>query len=909
MTYASDEIDALTSEEIIPLRPLIGCGEVDIWSVNPAFPDGLILDPETGVITGSVDAPYPATIHQIIAANTTDSTVFELTIVIRVHAPCELDYAVELIDLRPEESLEPITPTSGCGPVDSYSIAPDLPDGIVLHPQSGVISGSTLIEIPQTTYTVTATNATGISVDSFQLIVQQIAPCDLQYSHSEITLHHGEALPSGLLPTTSCGPVEEYTVEPQFPDGITLDPASGLLSGATTEVQPLTSHVIRATNTGGFTEFSLMLRVHPESPCDLQYPQSEIVLNHGEALPDGLMPTTSCGPVEEYSVDPQLPEGITLDPVSGLISGATNLEHPLTSHLLRASNSGGFTEFTLNLRVHPEPPCDLQYSQSEIVLHHGEALPAGLLPTTSCGPVEEYTVEPQFPDGITLDPASGLLSGATTEVQPLTSHVIRATNTGGFTEFSLMLRVHPESPCDLQYPQSEIVLNHGEALPDGLMPTTSCGPVEEYSVDPQLPEGITLDPVSGLISGATNLEHPLTSHLLRASNSGGFTEFTLNLRVHPEPPCDLQYPQSEIVLHHGEALPAGLLPTASCGTVEEYSVEPQFPDGITLDPASGLLSGATTEVQTVTSHVIRATNTGGSSEYSLMLTVHPELPCDLQYPESEITLNHGEALPAGLLPTTSCGLVEEYLVDPQLPEGISLDSVSGLLSGTGSQFHPLTSHVIRAANSGGFTEFTLMLEVKPEGPCDLMYIPGTFTLEVDTPMSSVLPQFACGTPTSYQISPQLPGGLTLDPQTGEFSGQPTEVLSLTLFTITAANETASTSTQIAIQVKPQPPCEFSYPETLLEAMVGISIPPLIPEVGCGGADQFSIDTQLPEGLILDLETGVITGIPTSVGGPTDHVILASNESGDVSFQLSIHIGEEPPCNLTYSENSIDVVVG
>ena len=46
------------------------------------------------------------------------------------------------------------------------------------------------------------------------------------------------------------------------------------------------------------------------------------------------------------------------------------------------------------------------------------------------------------------------------------------------------------------------------------------------------------------------------------------------------------------------------------------------------------------------------------------------------------------------------------------------------------------------------------------------------------------------------------------------------------------------------------------------------------------------------GLYLDSTTGSISGVPQFVGGPTQHVILAGNPAGTVSFPISIEILEE-----------------
>ncbi|MBM9502057.1 putative Ig domain-containing protein [Leptospira sp. 201903071] len=58
-----------------------------------------------------------------------------------------------------------------------------------------------------------------------------------------------------------------------------------------------------------------------------------------------------------------------------------------------------------------------------------------------------------------------------------------------------------------------------------------------------------------------------------------------------------------------------------------------------------------------------------------------------------------------------------------------------------------------------------------------------------------------GNPTTFSISPALPNGLSLNPNTGEISGIPTTAQGSTSYTLTAANENGSTSTSIDITIQ------------------------------------------------------------------------------------------------------------
>ena len=66
------------------------------------------------------------------------------------------------------------TPTAAGGAVDSWSISPDLPTGLIFDTATGEISGTPTVLSPLTTYTITATNTGGSDSVSISLEVNDI---------------------------------------------------------------------------------------------------------------------------------------------------------------------------------------------------------------------------------------------------------------------------------------------------------------------------------------------------------------------------------------------------------------------------------------------------------------------------------------------------------------------------------------------------------------------------------------------------------------------------------------------------------------------------------------------------------------------------------------------------------------
>jgi len=75
-------------------------------------------------------------------------------------------------------------------------------------------------------------------------------------------------------------------------------------------------------------------------------------------------------------------------------------------------------------------------------------------------------------------------------------------------------------------------------------------------------------------------------------------------------------------------------------------------------------------------------------------------PCDLFYPLASLILEPGEDI-GFIEPSIGCGAPEFWQVTPALPDGMSLDSSSGIISGAPSGIQDLQTHLISAINSSG----------------------------------------------------------------------------------------------------------------------------------------------------------------------------------------------------------------
>lgn len=92
-----------------------------------------------------------------------------------------------------------------------------------------------------------------------------------------------------------------------------------------------------------------------------------------------------------------------------------------------------------------------------------------------------------------------------------------------------------------------------------------------------------------------------------------------------QPPTRLVYAADPVVYSRGVAIRANT-PYGTGGLVTVYRVNPALPPGLSLDPATGIISGTPGAVTAAASYAVTGSNSAGSTSVSLSITVNDQAP-------------------------------------------------------------------------------------------------------------------------------------------------------------------------------------------------------------------------------------------------------------------------------------------
>ncbi len=176
-------------------------------------------------------------------------------------------------------------------------------------------------------------------------------------------------------------------------------------------------------------------------------------------------------------------------------------------------------------------------------------------------------------------------------------------------------------------PQSALSYNGSQPFPAVVGETISLTPsasisVDRYVVYPPLPSGLSLNDLTGVISGTPTRASATATFAVTATYPGGHTTFPLVLSV-TEPPSRLSYPSPAKGIVGAALTP--LIPRIA-GTAEHYAVTPALPAGVMLDSTSGLIAGTPSVARTLTPYTITASSQAGNTSFVFLLAVAAPSP-------------------------------------------------------------------------------------------------------------------------------------------------------------------------------------------------------------------------------------------------------------------------------------------
>jgi sugar lactone lactonase YvrE len=698
---------------------------------------------------------------------------------------------------------------------EGYAISSSLPEGLSFDAATGIISGTPLEASPLTEYTVKATNNGGNSTTTIKITVIG-PPTVITQIVSGITATtaavngiisnlgttsptaHGICWNTTGMPTTTDSKVDNGTAS-----------ETGLFSAIMTSLTPGTNYFVRtfATNTQGIVYGDEVMFTTLQTPPNFNYstPQTYIV-------------------------------GIAIPPLAPIISGgAISANMPCTVSTLAGSTTSGSSDGTGIVAMFNNPlgvaidaagnvyVADTDNHKIRKITPEGEV--TTLAGNGSAGSSNGNGTEARFrdPSGVALD-ASGnvyVADSGNNMIRKITPEGVVTTLAGG-------------SAGSSDGPGTEAKFSHPEGIAVDASGNVYVADSWNHRIRKITPSGVVSTLAGSRISGSSD-----------GNGIAASFNFPSGVAVDASGNVYVAEGHNQIIR---KITPSGGVTTlaggGSSGSSDGIGTAARFkgPTGVAVD-ASGNVYVAdygNNKIRKITPsrEVTTLAGTGNSGSSNGLGTV-----ATFYHPSGVAVDALGNVYVAGsgnnmIRKITSYG----YIIKPLLPEGLSIDANTGIISGTPLESSPLTAYAITGTNTGG--SGTISISFTVIGPPVVNTQVVSSITKTTASVNSVISNFGTTTPIAHGICWNITGSpTTADSKVDEGAASATGVFTATMKNLTPgtiyyvrAFATNSVGTGYGDEVifstlQTPPNINYSTPHTYT---VGTAIPSLVP-VNSGGA--------------------------------------------------------------------------
>jgi lysophospholipase L1-like esterase len=700
-----------------------------------------------------------------------------------------------------------------------------------------------------------------------------------------------------------------------LPSGLTLDAGTGIISGTST-ASGRHSFAVTATDSSSppltaSAPGSITIRAVPSMSVQ---PSTLPVSTVGRGYGFPLEATGGFAPYSWSVSAGHLPAGLSLDTSSGALTGTPTAPGGRTFTVTAsdsAASDGVATHadtasatYTLNVI-----PAGSAFTLATPVIpggHQGAEFDAWLNAAGGRGRLYWSAGLGALPDGLTLDPGTGEITGIPTGhgTYEFTADVQEASIPPRTAKVQVSVTVTADQ--SLVVPAKGLLAGQADVSYEDAIDTSGGLAPYRYAVTSgQLPRGLSLDAASGSITGAATAAgaYPFVVTVADSATptpsevSQGFTIAVA------DPPTGAAMTVYDTVggATVGTPYGANIVPD---GGIEPYSFQAQagsLPNGVTLDPASGTLSGVPKKTGTYSATITvtdSSAPTPQSASDSFSIIVNEPNPLAI----ATSSLPDGSAGSSYVAPIEAVGGTGPYsyaITNGALPSGLGLDPASGNITGTPAAAVDADFTVTATDSSVGIetANASLSLKIGSELPVTIV----TKSLENASQgvgYSQILAAAGGTQPYTFAITTgALPAGINIDPNTGVISGTATDTGTST-FTLEAHDSSQpaqSTTESLALAVNAAGALSITS-TTLLSGLQGVTYSAAL-DTG-GGTSRYSWSLSsgaLPAGLALS-STGVISGTPSGSGTSTFMIEVADSSTPTpqtTTQRLSIEIVPSP----------------
>lgn len=764
--------------------------------------------------------------------------------------------------------------------------------GFSIHPTTGVVKTS--LAVTAQTYTrqlVYNVTVNGVALQWSANVDILCAPATSvpSIAGAPVTFATRNAAYTGFTvsATGGAGGYSYSVVAGTLPAGITLNATTGLVSGTPTTLGTSTGIIIRVTDklgaTANLTAFSIAVA------SALTFTGTPVTTATQGVAYAGFT-ATAAGGTTPYAYSGTLPPGLSINASTGVVSGTPSTSGTYASNVVRVTDAVGRTAQLTTFQIVVGVGLSISGSPVTGATQNTAYVGFSIAGAGGTAPYTYSVAGGTLPTGITLNSSTGALSGTPTGTGASAGIILRVTDAVGSTANLAAFTITVAAAAAALAIAGTPVLNATQGVSYTGFNVTGSGGTSPYAytvLSGSLPTGVTLNSTTGIVSGTPSVSGAFASIVLRVTDNVAATAnlaaFTLTVAV------PLQITGTPATTATTGA--AYSFTAVASGGTQPYSyaiVAGSLPTGLTLNTSTGNISGTASVTGTFPGIVIRATDALGRTADLTSFSLNVSTPLTIS---GTPTLVGTVGTTFAVFTITGSGGTAPLtysVASGSLPAGVSLNTSTGVVSGSPTTATTYSSIVLRVTDSLGRTANLASFSVVIGAALSISGTPVTSATQ-NAPYTGFTVSAAGGTsPYVFSVfSGSLPAGITLNTSTGVVSGTPTGAGTFASIIIRVTDAVGTTKNLAAFTLTVAPAVALSISGTPVTAAIKDAAYPGFTVTASGGVGPYTYSVfsgTLPTGLSLNSSTGAITGTPTVAGNSAGIVIRATDSiSGTVNL--------------------------
>ncbi len=398
-----------------------GVGAISSYTITPALPAGLILDSVTGIISGTPSEEVPKTTYTVIAYSHGDTSGASLTLTVTNHAGDALSYNTP----NAYQQNKPIKPLA---PVAAFKLVPQAVTVIAngLQTASGITSdgaGKVYVAVIGDS-SIRKLSAGGDSISAIKLAYEPAAIASDAAGNLYVADYNNSTI--NKIPANG-GAATVIASGYSNPHGIALDRAGDVFvlysaSG--------TGHVIKIHVDGSIEPLNLIIFGNSHQ-LTVAADGTIYLLDYGRGV------ITRYSTPNTYNGSDYLGVGPSSYTVAVDASGNMYIKSDLTNDIQRISPNGQVTT-----SLGDAPRISAIHINSTGDIYFTDAIVGQLYIIQNANKaITDYSISPALPNGLVLNPATGIITGTPTTGAANTTYTVTAASLLDNIDMPLDLKV------------------------------------------------------------------------------------------------------------------------------------------------------------------------------------------------------------------------------------------------------------------------------------------------------------------------------------------------------------------------------------------------------------------------------------------------------------------------------------